>query len=867
MYFLGERKMNLIKCSFCDTLFDSGLQECPCCQKKVRIDFGNNRSYFKNEDLKGQYVFFLGKENLIKKVKYLSMEEKENVCFFTYSYLETINTIQLSISDFIFYSYEGARNYRNKVENPKNGLRKLSLNNISDYQKLLDCFPLTDDLTNNISSEKKHYELIVQVLDLLIKDVRDKLENVKVISKNAYSDMIQCLQEETNLGRSSMSDHYNLTANVGFVRATEAKNEIMVQINNFEKLKKFPYFAHLECGLSKDNIHVIYIGYEEIEGYVVDWRSKVAELYYNSNQLMSKSQIEYSLKRTFTSFDNGNIEYSDEIRTFEPQIVDEIEDEMEFKTHDDVFLNLIKQSRSDFKTHDIIKTLQGTQYQIIVEDYNRNMIVNGCAGSGKTMILYHRLSHIAYNEKKNNLEFNTNNLFVISPSELFQKSMLDLTHVLELDKLRQYTLYQFVENLIFIYSRIKHILPYMYLENEYIFDPNVEKDRYSDENYSSFKDEFQETNIKSLDFRLWFLKYLNEILKTKLSYENVYEKKNGKLTLTIEKIIENERKIEVSKNKVLSQSSYISYFDYTTIEKTVRKETTLKKQSEFLALLKKCKPLMSCFGKKEATIEITPLKKEFMKEPQTLENAYRFLIAKTLLKEYESAISGYDDYFEIAKFTYTMEKFKETLGLDVKKKYFFERVYFLKYLEEKYGPFFSNHSWCFVDEYQNYSFFEMAVIQNAFKNVTMNFYGDLNQKIEEKGIDSIEGLAEKYDDIMLYQLNENYRNAIEITEYINSKLNMHMIPIGIHGVVKEIDLEKTEFEINGRTAIIFKNYDLFKAKCSKINKTIMDNLSLLSIDEVKGLEFETVYVLLDEMTNPEKYLAMSRALNYLIVMK
>lgn len=70
---------------------------------------------------------------------------------------------------------------------------------------------------------------------------------------------------------------------------------------------------------------------------MVDWRSKVAELYYNSNQLMSKSQMEYSLKRTFTSFDNGNIEYSDEIRTFEPQIVDEIEDEMEFKTHDDVF--------------------------------------------------------------------------------------------------------------------------------------------------------------------------------------------------------------------------------------------------------------------------------------------------------------------------------------------------------------------------------------------------------------------------------------------------------------------------------------------------------------------------------------------------
>ena len=34
-----------------------------------------------------------------------------------------------------------------------------------------------------------------------------------------------------------------------------------------------------------------------------------------------------------------------------------------------------------------------------------------------------------------------------------------------------------------------------------------------------------------------------------------------------------------------------------------------------------------------------------------------------------------------------------------------------------------------------------------------------------------------------YELQENYRNALEITEFVNQTFEMHMLPIGIHGSV------------------------------------------------------------------------------------
>lgn len=149
--------------------------------------------------------------------------------------------------------------------------------------------------------------------------------------------------------------------------------------------------------------------------------------------------------------------------------------------------------------------------------------------------------------------------------------------------------------------------------------------------------------------------------------------------------------------------------------------------------------------------------------------------------------------------------------------------------------------------------------------------------LEAKGIQRKEELAQ-IGSFSNFTINDNFRNAKEITEYINQRLQMDMTPIGIEGKVVEGNLEEITFFISGRTAIIGKNI-LSKKKLleqrvkHKINYVDEDgniqkeNFNVIDILNAKGLEFETVYVFENELTEKELYVALSRALNNLIVIK
>jgi superfamily I DNA/RNA helicase len=45
------------------------------------------------------------------------------------------------------------------------------------------------------------------------------------------------------------------------------------------------------------------------------------------------------------------------------------------------------------------------------------------------------------------------------------------------------------------------------------------------------------------------------------------------------------------------------------------------------------------------------------------------------------------------------------------------------------------------------------------------------------------------------------------------------------------------------------------------------SVSILTVENAKGLEFETVYVMPDGMSRNEKYIAFTRALNELIIVE
>ena len=205
-----------------------------------------------------------------------------------------------------------------------------------------------------------------------------------------------------------------------------------------------PYFSRIVY-LDKDNTNSLYIGKNEIPGYVISWKDKRSEIYYRY-QLYTSSLSRYKLHL---------------LRNFNIALA-------KYISHDDVFnlqhnknsaknrlLTTLKEQRDTKKTHDIIETIQTNQYNIISADSKKNMLVFGCAGSGKTMILLHRLSYLMFN-----YDILPNDVFIISPTSLLNLEMDELSKALNVNDAYRFTNTTFNKFILFKY----------YLDNKIAFN-------------------------------------------------------------------------------------------------------------------------------------------------------------------------------------------------------------------------------------------------------------------------------------------------------------------------------------------------------------------------------------------------------------
>lgn len=180
-----------------------------------------------------------------------------------------------------------------------------------------------------------------------------------------------------------------------------------------------------------------------------------------------------------------------------------------------------------------------------------------------------------------------------------------------------------------------------------------------------------------------------------------------------------------------------------------------------------------------------------------------------------------------------------------------------------------DYDFIFIDEGQDYSPEELSSIHTMHgNNCIIEVYGDLLQRIfSNRGMsnwnDLCTSLGSDY-----YELKENYRNTVEIAEYVNSKVTTVFRPIGIHGEnVSEQKATSQWFSIYSQKKIQYpeKRFAVIVHDKNKIGCNEMFGNDLLSVAEAKGLEFDYVYVINNEMTQNERYIAYSRALTELTV--
>ncbi len=173
----------------------------------------------------------------------------------------------------------------------------------------------------------------------------------------------------------------------------------------------------------------------------------------------------------------------------------------------------------------------------------------------------------------------------------------------------------------------------------------------------------------------------------------------------------------------------------------------------------------------------------------------------------------------------------------------------------------------FIDEGQEYYLNEYRLLAECTR-ATVNVYGDENQQLDsECGIGDFAALGELWD-ISRYSLNENYRNAREITAYVNTLLGMDVTSLGLDGgTVGHIDYDGLAEAVNAarsrgnRVAVIYSPDD--KTAEAAVRGLNADGC-VCTVKECKGLEYECVFAC-GEMSARERYVAYTRALSELYI--
>lgn len=708
-------------------------------------------------------------------------------------------------------------------------------------------------------------------------------------------------------------------------KVLEINAEIMRLNKKTEEYKPFfdePYFARMDVTDDKEGYNSYYIGKHGDEGLeIVDWRAPLAQKYYQKSRTsFSINDYDYKLilRRALRTGKGKVLDMKNEYLNLSGYLTkEEIAGRDEALVFDPFLKEILRTRKEKQEICDIIETIQEKQFEIITLPEADRFILQGVAGSGKTMILLHRLSYIMYN----NESVRPTDVLVITPSDSFNAFIDELSAVLELQKVKTSTLERYFINLlknagINLDGKTDFNAPVPEEYLGYIYSPSFVKE--TDAKLSKVFDcvygMFASHDCRGV---------IDEILTVCKMQTEEYEKlKNAGLRVrrcVLGEIKEKPdgglyytKQFRYMFNCVLDLNEFLSlvisdarmkgyaYFyrqllsfyksvkflrrysnkicrtaigDLTRLSESVEKEISDLKRYKMKIGASEVLTYADGIEKREQ------LKNEISAAISAVERILNGFIAfydfaDVLRGEtYFTAIGKCDNTADILRFFYkeTVRKAKQKYGVPLKpliKSDPFSMCLLLTRLGFNLSP---KYSFIFVDEAQDVSPAEYEVIKTVNDRAVFNIFGDLKQNITPwRGIKNWEEIGYK-----LYNLKLNYRNTDKIVNFVSQNLGIDMHSIGFDGAeVERMAARSVTGWLtgkNGLKAIICteqslsvyskKSYNVLR-ESGKISKT---KINLMSVYESKGLEFTAVAVADSDMTVNEKYIAYTRALKNLAI--
>lgn len=683
------------------------------------------------------------------------------------------------------------------------------------------------------------------------------------------------------------------------------------KLDLWREIRNNPYFARVDHGEDLQ----FYIGKNAINNLVVDWRDKICNLYYQYNIYIGNEERNLSLVRDFEIISGTYCGFVDKYSKKGDYGASDVEDHV---ISDEFLLKVINANRGDKKTHDIIQTIQKNQYEIITYNELKSMLVLGCAGSGKTMIMLHRLSYMVFN----NQDLDIKSIYIISPTRLLNLENDELSRTLKINSANRLAIGLFNASLIRQYYNQHDVfinLNFRKITSNSFIDAELVKRVYSDSFIKAFREEIIAIVLSNSEKRKKFIeledaRILDEyrpfceegvvLTSTSDAFEkntllnSIYEDvKKTVANLPMENATKklksiNDSLIANSNDRTLKGKREILEHlisNWTLSEKTVYKQKNGINTDEVSIADNIFSDVFRSFNVSENRNDKT--KDILNRFPQLSVRYSTVLQLLNRYKELVERINRFEQFVNRNSHDYLSEVIQQMV-VDIKKDnqidcnftYEFEVFLHLVGCNVIFNSLHDKRTLLFVDEFQDYAFTEISLYKHVFPNAVFNLFGDIKQSINPKGMneDQVKQIVDNH--WMTFGINENYRNAHQITEFINSEFAIDMMPIGIDGSVKHYHITKLNSEIklndSDRIAFIIKDIALYESIESKYLLNANEKVNVISDDEcevrrgllnvipinlAKGLEFEKVYALPYQMTQNEKYVAYTRALNELYV--
>lgn len=253
-----------------------------------------------------------------------------------------------------------------------------------------------------------------EYLDYILKELQKRIVQMKKrighVNKD-IEDMNDYFWENYNeFDEYGYEEYDNQTA---YLMRSRERDENFEELKRYKKMVDSPYFGKIRFTYEGENEpENFYIGIgnfwkkSDMIPLIFDWRAPVSSLFYDYD----RGPASYEAPSGTLS---GEINQKMQFKIKHSKMIYAVEHDMKI---DDEILRSSLAGNADAKLKSIVTSIQKEQNVIIRNRKDKILVIQGCAGSGKTSIALHRIAYLLYH---NRATLKASNVLILSPNSIF----------------------------------------------------------------------------------------------------------------------------------------------------------------------------------------------------------------------------------------------------------------------------------------------------------------------------------------------------------------------------------------------------------------------------------------------------------------